>query len=259
VITTNWIGIPSDPDCLFQRANGDIYFFKGTQYWKVADKYIVESSQDTVSAGYPKLIADRWVQGSGASRIPDSPDACFQRRSSGEIYFFKGTQYWKVADKYLDPAQDNTAPDRVVAGYPQNIVDKWQQGSASEPLPNKIDDIFQRSNMMIYFFAGEKYWRFPDKVFYNVANDVSDSSYPKIISNGFRGLVANADAVEMRARSNKAIYQFVGDTYFKYQDDELPCPCPIDIGTSTVNTCPTSGANYVVNFVNNACGGSCGN
>jgi len=238
-IGPNWgPNFPDAPDCVFQRTNGDWYFFKGTQYWKASDKYQNGQTIDTVDSGYPKNIADRWVQGSGASRVPDSPDACFQRRTNGEIYFFKGNQYWKTADKYMVPTLNNADPDSVLAGYPKTIAGNW-------PVPDSVDGAFQRFTNKIYFFKGSQYYRVTDKVPINAAADTLDSGYPKPITGNWIGIPDSPADVEQRRASSNKIYFFKDSQYYRVTDKDIPCPCN---NATTSGTCPTT---YTVSFNNN--------
>ena len=230
--------IPNSPDCVFQRSNGDWYFFKGAQYWKVQDKYISETAIDTAEAGYPRTIAERWVKGSGESRVPDAPDACFQRRTNGEIYFFKGNQYWKTADKYMIPTISNSDPDTVLTGYPKTIAGNW-------PVPDSVDGVFQRFTNKIYFFKGSQYYRVTDKVATNAAADTLDAGYPKTITGNFNGIPDSPADVEQRRASGMKIYFFKDSQYYRITDKDFPCTCN---SATTPSTCPTT---YSVSFNNN--------
>eukprot|EP01004_Peranema_trichophorum_P006627 NODE_5443_length_1013_cov_152.094382_g4874_i0.p1 GENE.NODE_5443_length_1013_cov_152.094382_g4874_i0~~NODE_5443_length_1013_cov_152.094382_g4874_i0.p1 ORF type:complete len:273 (-),score=48.31 NODE_5443_length_1013_cov_152.094382_g4874_i0:136-954(-) len=239
-IGTNWgPGFPDSPDCVFQRVNGDWYFFKGTQYWKAQDKYQNGLAVDTIESGYPKNIADRWVQGSGNSRVPDSPDACFQRHSNGEIYFFKGNQYWKTTDKYMIPTIPDTDPDRVDAGYPKTISGNW-------PIPDSVDGVFQRLTNKIYFFKGSQYYRVTDKYATGAAADTLDSGYPKPITGNWFGIPDSPNDVEQRRASGMKIYFFKDSQYYRVTDKDFPCPC--NNQTSSNSNCPTT---FSVSFNNN--------
>src|SRR5690348_11987866 len=90
----------------------------------VPDKYLAEvqlgstPDADHVDAGYPQDISVKWG-------IPGPIDAIFERSSNGKIYIFKGDQYWRLSDKYLNSELDPSGPDPIDEGYPLKIADKF--------------------------------------------------------------------------------------------------------------------------------------
>ncbi len=146
-IATNWLGVPNNLDAAFYRENGHIYFFQGSQYFRVSDKYLFDLDDDVVDSTYPKPIATNFIG------IPNNIDSAFQR-TNGYLYFFKGSQYYRIQDKYLfDHPQDV-----VDTGYPQEIDSKWWG------MADGSKGTFERFWVnYIYSFNGEFYTRFTDK------------------------------------------------------------------------------------------------
>jgi len=113
-IAGNWPGLPSTfqqgIDAAFVReSNGKIYFFKGSQYIRYS------SVARGIDAGYPRPITGNWPG------LPDSfnqgIDAALTRRDTGQIYFFKGSQYIRYSSvaRGIDPT------------YPRWIDPNWTQ------------------------------------------------------------------------------------------------------------------------------------
>ncbi len=80
------------------------------------------------------------------------------------------------------------------------ISDKWIN------LPSNVDAAFAENEEKVFFFKGSQYWR------YNGTN--MDRGYPKQISQGFRGIPDNIDAV-MWLPNLKKVYFFKGDLLFE--------------------------------------------
>jgi len=213
-ITDKWVGANLDqPDAVFQRiSNGKIYFFKGTQYWRLTDKYLLgypaNNVSDTVDAGYPQNILEKWG-------IPGVIVAIFQR-ADGKIYAFTGSVYYRITDKYLnDNVTDKSLPDVPDAGYPQNIADKW----LGVPVP--FQAAFYRENHLIYFFAGGQYYRIRDKYFFNLPADAVENGYPQNVVDKWIGLLPGSTAVFQRTTSGRKIYFFLGSNYYRFTDKYL--------------------------------------
>ncbi len=130
-------------DSAFYRANQYIYFFKGTQYYRIADKYYFGLPEDVVDPCYPKDISASWIN------IPNFIDAVYQTGSDDKIIFFKGTQYYQVTDKYLLPDYPDVSDD----GFPSLIQRDFLQCTGDASVPTYPDAVFYRkSNSKIYVF-----------------------------------------------------------------------------------------------------------
>ena len=119
---------------------------QGDQHWRLTD--------GSLDSGYPEAISEYW------EGIPDNLDAAFTW-TNGKIYFFKGSQYWRLSsDGLVDP------------GFPRSI----QNGFPG--IPSNVDAVIVwGKNNKIYFFKGDRYWRLdPDN-----ASQPVDESYPRQI------------------------------------------------------------------------------
>ena len=99
-ISDDWRGIPNNLDAAFTWTNGQIYFFKGSQYWR-------SSSDGRVARGFPRSIQ------TGFPGVPVNFDAVFVSARDTKIYFFKGSHYWKLDPKNARNPVDNSYPLRI--------------------------------------------------------------------------------------------------------------------------------------------------
>ena len=79
--------------------------------------------------------------------------------------------------------------------------------------PCVIDSVFRWSDGLIYFFAGGSYYR------YNEISHGIDSSYPRAITEHWRGVPNNIDGVFRYA--NGMTYFFKGLHYYRFNDSTL--------------------------------------
>lgn len=117
-IAGSWGGVrgtafESGIDAALHWGNGQVYWFKGDQYIRLANT----STGWTIEAGYPKSIRSNWpgVAGTGFER---DLSGCVNW-GDGNIYWFKGDQYARFTEK---PAPQGKSMD---AGYPKMIADAW--------------------------------------------------------------------------------------------------------------------------------------
>ena len=94
-----------------------------------------------MDAGYPKLISEEF------EGIPSRIDAALTWERNRNLYFFKGTQYWRF---------DYEAAKAGLRGlgdqYPMDI-------SVFKGLPNNLDAASVWKNGKTYFFKGHNYYR----------------------------------------------------------------------------------------------------
>ncbi|KAB7495947.1 Matrix metalloproteinase-14, partial [Armadillidium nasatum] len=145
-ISKEFPGLLPKIDAAYARSNGKTYFFKESMFWRFTGH--------TKDVSYPKEISK------GFSGIPNNIDAAFVWSGNGKIYFFKGENYYK-----LDPIKR----PYISTEYPKSIT-TW------EGVPFYIDDAFQYSDGLTYFFKNGYYWRFNDQ---NFQVDVADPPYPR--------------------------------------------------------------------------------
>ncbi|XP_035691794.1 stromelysin-3-like [Branchiostoma floridae] len=117
-------------DAVYERYDGKIVFFKGSEYWVFDGNYL--------ESRFPRPIRDYGL-------YVQSVDAAFVWGHNGKTYFFKGNRYWRYDD--IEKKMDR--------GYPKKI-DRW------EGVPNNLDGIMQWTDGLTYFFKGSQYWKFND-------------------------------------------------------------------------------------------------
>ena len=100
-----------------------------------------------VDIGYPKRISEEF------KGIPDRIDAAFTWRKNNNIYFFKGSKYWRF-DYELARAGMRGLGD----AYPKNIETTWNG------IPNNIDAVNTWKDGRTYFFKGDDFYKISDDI-----------------------------------------------------------------------------------------------
>ncbi|XP_016905170.1 matrix metalloproteinase-14 isoform X3 [Apis cerana] len=145
LISHSWKGLPGNIDAAFTYKNGKTYFFKGSKYWRYVGK--------KMDGDYPKEISE------GFTGIPDNIDTVTVWTGNGKLYFYKGSKFWRF-DPSQKPPVKNTYP---------KLISNW------EGLPDNLDaSIVYRG--YTYFFKGDAYYRFNDRMF---SVDVADPAFPR--------------------------------------------------------------------------------
>ena len=166
-------------DSMMTDRNGDTYAFQGSSYWKLTDT--------SVEPGYPRPIAEGW------EGLPQDIDAAFTW-TNGKTYFIKDSLYWRFSVVGI-----------LDAGYPRN----FSKAFAGVPTPVDAAMVWP-VNKKIYFFKGDKYWKF------DPARDPSvDSSYPRPVQN-WEGVPDNLDSAMLY--SNNKTYFFKQGKYFRFDN-----------------------------------------
>ena len=163
-------------DSMITDKNGDTYAFQGSSYWKLTDT--------SVEPGYPRPISEGW------EGLPQDIDAAFTW-TNGKTYFIKDSLYWRFSEVGI-----------LDAGYPRNFSE------AFAGVPTDVDAaMVWPVNKKIYFFKGDKYWKF------DPAREPSvDSSYPRPLQN-WEGVPDNLDSAMLY--SNNKTYFFKQGNYFR--------------------------------------------
>ncbi|RXG58685.1 Matrix metalloproteinase-14 [Armadillidium vulgare] len=120
-ISKEFPGLLPNIDAAFTWTNEDTYFFKESMYWRF--------SGHTMDDNYPMEISG------GFSGIPNNIDAAFVWSGNGKLYFFKGEKYYRFSMTHQLASLHN----------PRSIL-MWRG------LPFDIDDAFQYSDGLTYFF-----------------------------------------------------------------------------------------------------------
>ena len=121
-----WPGLPTKLDASLLWTDGNIYFFKKSQYYK----YNVE--EDRVEEGYPQPISSGWPG------VPNNIDAAFVY-SNGKAYFFKDSSFWTFSKGQGNPGVINRST--------------WPG------IPTHVDAALVQSQSTFYFFKQKQYYK----------------------------------------------------------------------------------------------------
>ena len=133
---SDWSGLPGGIDAAFyDPRNGMTYIFKDEQVGKYRNLQI--------QPGYPRKIADEFP-GAPESNI----DAAMIWGKNKQLYFFKGTRYWKYS----------YSKRKVEDFYPRPISKVWKG------VPGNLSAALVWRNGKTYFFKDDHYYRFNDEL-----------------------------------------------------------------------------------------------
>jgi hypothetical protein len=145
------------------EGNGNVYFFKGSEYIRldiVTNR--VEAGPATIASLWPELPPP-WSNGF---------DAAVNWRD-GKVYFFKGAQYLG-----FDLATNKASEPRPISGNWHGLPDAWTNG---------IDTAVNWGNGKAFLFKGDQYVR------YDIADNKVDSGFPRQIAADWAGLLPLID------------------------------------------------------------------
>ncbi|XP_053505139.1 stromelysin-3 [Ictalurus furcatus] len=125
----HWRGIPYNIDAAYEDTSGNIWFFKGQNYWVYDAEKQISGPDSVQKLGLP------------VSNIQAA--LMWGEDKTQKVYFFKGENYWR-----FNP-QDNW----VDMSYARTMVD-WRG------IPNDIDAAFQDRYGFAHFLKGRQYWKF---------------------------------------------------------------------------------------------------
>ncbi|KAF4077141.1 hypothetical protein AMELA_G00204620 [Ameiurus melas] len=125
----HWRGIPYNIDAAYEDTSGNIWFFKGQNYWVYDAEKQISGPDSVQKLGLP------------VSNIQAA--LMWGEDKTQKVYFFKGESYWR-----FNP-QDNW----VDMSYARTMVD-WRG------IPNDIDAAFQDRYGYAHFLKGRQYWKF---------------------------------------------------------------------------------------------------
>ncbi|KAI5612797.1 stromelysin-3 [Silurus asotus] len=144
----HWHGIPYNIDAAYEDTSGNIWFFKGENYWVYDAEKKISGPDSVQTLGLP-------VNNIQAALM-------WGKDRAKRVYFFKGENYWRF----------NPLENWVDMSYARTMVD-WSG------IPNDIDAAFQDHYGFAHFLKGKQYWKFdPVRV-------IALEGYPRYIGMDF--------------------------------------------------------------------------
>jgi len=170
-ISGPWPGLfASGIDAAFCWRNGKVYFFSGDRY----SRY--DARLDRVDDNYPKSIGDNWG-GVRAAGFDSGIDAALHW-GNGQVYWFKGDKYIRLA---------NSATGWAIDGdYPKQIGPNWP-GVAGTGFERDLSGCVNWGDGNIYWFKGDQYIRLTEKPA-PLGKSMDDDNFPKQIADAWPGV-----------------------------------------------------------------------
>ncbi|XP_037547421.1 matrix metallopeptidase-21 [Nematolebias whitei] len=143
-----WHGLPSDGvDAhvhVWSRKRDDVYFFKGTQFWRYDNENDQVFIKDSDGQPYPRRISK------GFPGVPSPIDTAFYNRRDSLIYFFKGTLVFAFSVK----------TSSLVRGFPKTIRDVFPPVERGDHPDGNIDAAyFSYTHSAVFLLKGTRFWQ----------------------------------------------------------------------------------------------------
>ncbi|XP_045190503.1 matrix metallopeptidase-21-like [Mercenaria mercenaria] len=153
-ITTEWAGIPDDPDGYAQvfyisgsDVEDDAYFFKDD------DVYKYDNENDKLYEGWPKKIRDVFKGKDGGESVPDNIDSVFFDLRDKNLYFFKNDMVYVFDPKVPEES-------RGCCLRKNKIQDEFPASEGSQTLPDNIDAVYySHIDESQFFIKDEDVWQ----------------------------------------------------------------------------------------------------
>ncbi|XP_072523930.1 matrix metallopeptidase-21 [Salminus brasiliensis] len=147
-VQVGWHGIPSaGVDAyvhVWSRRTDEMYFFKGTQYWKYDSENDQVFSRDPDGQRYPRLISE------GFPGVPSPIDTAYYDRRDAHIYFFRGSMVYRF----------DVGAKQLAAGSPKKITELFPAvATGDHPVANLDAAYFSYSHNALFLLKGTSYWR----------------------------------------------------------------------------------------------------
>ncbi|XP_022521753.1 matrix metallopeptidase-21, partial [Astyanax mexicanus] len=147
-VQVGWHGIPSSGvDAyvhVWTRKTDEVYFFKGTQYWRYDSENDQVFSRDPDGQRYPRLISE------GFPGVPAPIDTAYYDRRDAHIYFFKGSKVYRF----------DVGANLLAAGSPKKITEQFPAvATGDHPVANLDAAYFSYSHNALFLLKGTSYWR----------------------------------------------------------------------------------------------------
>ncbi|XP_042618380.1 stromelysin-3-like isoform X2 [Cyprinus carpio] len=126
----HWRGIPGNVGAAYEDKRGNIWFFKGSNYWVFDAEHKIKGPDPLQTIGLPVTHIQ------AALRLKE--------QHVHHTYFFKSGNYWRL------DSQEN----RVDPAFPRSIQRDWRG------IPDEIDAAFQDAHGFAVFIRRRQYWKF---------------------------------------------------------------------------------------------------
>uniref|UniRef100_A0A3Q2Y8A2 Matrix metallopeptidase 21 n=1 Tax=Hippocampus comes TaxID=109280 RepID=A0A3Q2Y8A2_HIPCM len=143
-----WRGLPADGVDAYVHVwslkRDDVYFFKGTQFWKYDSDNDKVFGQDPEGHRYPRKISEGFpgISGPIDTAVYDRRDSC--------IYFFKNTLVYAFS----------VESNGVAPGFPKAIQKAFPPVSGGDHPGGNIDvAYFSYAHNAVFLFKGRRFWQ----------------------------------------------------------------------------------------------------
>ena len=184
-----------DIDTAFVYKDGSIYIFIGNKFYKISSRPDSTSTDINIKGtmkvieGYPKNINQKW--GKVPKSLTEAPDSITAEKCS--LYNGDSDDKKEKCDNtsncLFDPINKKCEPKQI------------------------YDAAFTDENGTTYFFKGALAYKYDDRPMKITAG------YPKLISDEFKGIPSNIDAV-FYSKKDKTTYFFKDKSYYKYDSSK---------------------------------------
>uniref|UniRef100_A0A673CKZ4 Matrix metallopeptidase 21 n=1 Tax=Sphaeramia orbicularis TaxID=375764 RepID=A0A673CKZ4_9TELE len=147
-LQVGWRGIPTGGvDAyvhVWSRKRDDVYFFKGTQFWKYNQDQDQAFTQDQEGRRYPRRISE------GFPGVPSPIDTAFYDRRESRIYFFKNSLVYGF----------DVGANSLARGFPKRIRDVFPPVVSGDHPDGNVDAAyFSYTHNAVFLLKGTGFWQ----------------------------------------------------------------------------------------------------
>ncbi|KAM3859483.1 matrix metallopeptidase-21 [Diretmus argenteus] len=129
---------------VWSKKRDDVYFFKGTQFWRYDKENDQAFRRDPEGHRYPRLISE------GFPGVPSPIDTAFYDRRDSHIYFFKSTHVYAF----------DVAANSLASGFPKKLRDVFPPVVSGDHPDGHIDAAyFSYTHNAIFLLKGTHFWQ----------------------------------------------------------------------------------------------------
>ncbi|CAB1416672.1 unnamed protein product [Pleuronectes platessa] len=147
-LQAGWRGLPVDgiDACVhvWSRRRDDVYFFKGTRFWRYDSENDKVFRQDLEGHRYPRLISE------GFPGVSGPIDSAFYDRRDSHIYFFKNKLVYAFG----------VEANSLARGFPRNIREVFPAVVSGDHPDGNIDAAyFSYTHNAVFLLKGSQFWQ----------------------------------------------------------------------------------------------------